>query len=131
MQVQEAIYSGSPVVNPGYFDVPICDEYSNKPQPRTVKFDSEFNVNKNIRKTINNNKEEIIVNQIPTIPSASLYFETNEDLSSYYNPNYVNRFYNLPEYFQNQYDNEKHKNKFFIVVLLIVFMLFVLYCCRK
>lgn len=128
MQVQEAIYNGSSVVNPGYFDVPICDKYSNKPQPRILTVDTEFDVNKNIRKIINNNKGEYLVNQIPTIPSASLYYETDDASSSYYNPKYINKFYNVTETFDNQ---ENSKYKFFIIILLIIIVLFILYCCKK
>jgi hypothetical protein len=131
MQTQEAIYSGSPVVNPGYFDIPICNEFSNKPEKRTINFDTNFDLNKNIRKTINNNKEEYLINQTPTLPSASLYYETDNSLSSYYNPNYVNRYYNVVENFANEDNNEKDKQKFFFVLLLIVFLLFVMFCCRK
>ena len=129
-QVQEAIFSGSPVVNPGYFDVPICDKYSNQPDVRDVMFKTEFDINKSIRKTINNNKDEYIVYQVPTRPSASLTYETDEASSSYYNPTYVNRYYNALEQFSNKEDINNEKHHFFILILLIFIIIFLIYSIK-
>jgi hypothetical protein len=46
MQTNEAIFNGSPVVNPGYFDSPIKDQYSNNPEPRIIVKTNEYSVNK-------------------------------------------------------------------------------------
>jgi len=130
MQVQEAIYNGSGVVNPGYFDVPKCDEYSNKPEPRIKKLVNEYDVNKIIRNTLNTNNNEYTVYEYPTRPSASLTYETDDALSSYYNPNYVNRYYNAIEQFGNMDNNSDNGNKKGFFILMVLLIIFIIYCCK-
>ena len=122
MQVQEAIYNGSAVVNPGYYDVPICNEYSNKELPRIIRKVNEFDVNKKIHLTLNNNNEEYIVHEYPTRPSASLYYETDEPLSRYYNKNYEYRYYNAIEQFENEINNN-YQHSFIIIFVIILILL--------
>jgi hypothetical protein len=119
-----------PVVDKGYFDVPICNEYSNKPQPRTVNTADEFDLNKIIQNTINNNKNEYIVKEYPTRPSRSLYYETDKASSNYYNPEYVNTYYNV-EQFTNQEDKSNDtKHRFVFIILLIIILSFILFCYK-
>jgi hypothetical protein len=120
----------APVVDNGYFDVPICNEYSNKSQPRIVHVADEFNLNKTIQNTINNNKEEYIVYEYPTRPSRSLYYETDKASASYYNPDYVNKYYNA-EPFTNQENNlDDKKHRFFFILLVIIILSFILFCYK-
>jgi len=121
---------GAGVINNGYFDVPICDEYSNKPEARDKRYVDEFNMNKILRNVLNNNKDEYIVHQYPTRPSSSLYFETDNAGSSYYNPNYINKYYNTLEQFSNKGYETTNKQKHFIWILIIFVLLFILFCCK-
>jgi hypothetical protein len=124
------MYSGASVVNNGYYDVPICDKYSNKEQPRTIKYTDEYNVNQKINLNINNNKEEYIVDGIPTYPSASLYYETDKPSSSYYNSKYVNTYYNAIEQFDNNNQNNNNKTKIFVILLIIFILCFFLFASK-
>jgi hypothetical protein len=119
-----------PVVNNGYFDVPICDEYSNKEQPRTVHVADEFNLNKVIQNTINNNKEEYTIYEYPTRPSRSLYYETDSSSASYYNPEYVNKYYNVEQFTNQEEKSSKTKQRIFFILLLIIILSFILFCCK-
>jgi hypothetical protein len=129
MQTNEAIFNGSPVVNPGFFDSPIHDQYSNNPEPRKLVKTNEYSVNKLIRNTLNTNNDEYIVHEYPTRPSASLTYETDNASSSYYNPKYVNKYYNALEAFENK-SEEGNNNKKFFFVLMILLIIFVIYCCK-
>jgi ATP-dependent Zn protease len=120
----------APVTDVGYFDVPICDEYSNTNQPRTVYLADEFQLNDTIQKTINNNKAKYVVKEYPTRPSASLYYETNKASSSYYNPNYINKYYNVEQFSNQEKKSEDTKHKFFFILLLIIILGFILFCCK-
>ena len=64
--------------NNGYYDVPICDQYSN-----TEVRDSPINVtdkrlNENINLIINDNRMQYIVEQPPFRPNTDLFVENNE-----------------------------------------------------
>lgn len=64
--------------NNGYYDVPICDQYSN-----TEVRDSPINVtdkrlNENINLIINDNRMQYIVEQPPFRPESDLFASNNE-----------------------------------------------------
>lgn len=76
---------GAPIVNQGYYDVPICNQYSNKENRDKPIFVDDYNLNKKINVTINDNNAEYIVNQEPTRPLKSLYIESDKQTTKYYN----------------------------------------------
>jgi len=77
-------FQGAPIMNNGYYDVPINNQYSNKEYRNTPIITNEYQLNKNINLTMNDNKDEYIVYQQPTRPSKSLYIESDKP-SQYYN----------------------------------------------
>jgi hypothetical protein len=141
-----------PVVNRGYYDVPICNQYSNVENRERPIHTNEYQLNNLISNTINNNIGKYIVTQDPTVPSPSLYQESNYPQSGfYYNKrdpmniafdgrvppgtkrsspiyDYINSDINRPfgiEDFENM--NKKDAiNKFLIVLLIFIFIIFVL-----
>jgi len=82
-------YQGAPVHNPGYFDVPICNQYSNKNVRDPNENLTEYQLNTKINLTNNDNMANYTVYQQPTHPSPSLYYETNQPMNGnyYVNPN--------------------------------------------
>jgi hypothetical protein len=75
----------APVVNYGYYDVPIHNEFSNK-EYRSPPVDvNEYDVNQVINVTNNNNSGEYIVAQNPVRPAPSLYIES-DSTAAYYSP---------------------------------------------
>lgn len=79
--------SGSPIQNKGYYDVPICNQYSNKEIRNPPVSTNEYQLNKLINLTVNDNLDNYIVYQDPTTPSPSLYLETDQAMSGYYHKN--------------------------------------------
>lgn len=76
---------GAPIMNNGYYDVPIHNQYSNKPYPRdNISNVNDYNFNQKIAVTMNDNKENYRYNQRPTVPSTSLYYESSNQPSGYY-----------------------------------------------
>jgi hypothetical protein len=71
----------------GYFDVPICNEYSNKEIRDYPKETSDYQLNRDIQLTMNDNRQNYIVYQDPTVPSPSLFLETDQSMSGYYHKN--------------------------------------------
>ena len=78
-------FQGAPIMNQGYYDVPINNQYSNKEYRDTPVITNEYQLNKNIGVTMNDNKDEYIVYQQPTRPSKSLYIESDKQTTQYYN----------------------------------------------
>ena len=74
-----------PVINKGYYDVPICNQFSNvelrENPPRKT---NEYQLNMDIRNTLNNNKLSYVITQDPTVPSPSLMYESDYPQSGYY-----------------------------------------------
>ena len=131
----------------GYYDVPICNEYSNKEIRDYPVETSDYELNKKIELTMNNNRQNYIVYQDPTVPSPSLYLETDQSMSGYYhkNPlslaldgtvpipkkqnskvyNYINSDLYPPfgiESFEND-QREKINIQFLILAILLIFMI--------
>jgi hypothetical protein len=73
------------VVNKTYFDVPICDKYSNIDYSNTTPKTKYFNtINQQIGRRVNKGNDFYYVDSIPDIPSQSLYKESDNDYSLYY-----------------------------------------------
>jgi len=73
------------VVNKAYFDVPICDKYSNIDYSNTIPKTKYFNtINQQLGRRVNPGNDFYYVDSMPNIPSSSLYKESNHDYSLYY-----------------------------------------------
>jgi hypothetical protein len=141
----------APVINKGYYDVPICNQYSNvelRQDPPVVI--NEYQLNKLIQNTVNNNMGRYIVNQDPTNPSPSLYQESDYSQSGYYYNNVdpmslsfdgrvppgskqTSKVYNYiqsdlyPPFGIEKFENDyKNKTLIFILIGLIVIILMIL-----
>jgi hypothetical protein len=75
---------GAPVSNLGYYDVPICNEFSNVNKRDKAIKTNEYALNRTINNTINDNKAQYTVYQDPTIPSPSLDLECDRSFAGYY-----------------------------------------------
>lgn len=82
-------YQGASVNNPGYFDVPICNSLSNKDYRDPSQDIGEYQLNKYINQTINDNNAAYTVYQRPTHPSSSLYVESDVPASPYYQQSFT------------------------------------------
>lgn len=141
--------SGYPIENEnkGYYDVPINNEYSNKTVRDTPIIANEYNLNKIINTTINNNKAVYTSFQDPTIPSPSLYTESDQSMSGYYNKdpmslsyevpivpkkdskiyNYINSDY-YPPFGIETFSNQNSSNLCtYIIILLIIISVFIFF----
>lgn len=142
---------GAPYNNNGYFDVPICNEYSNKEVRDEPTKINNFALNRTINNTLNNNQSNYIVYQDPNIPSPSLYLESDVPMSGYYykNPmdmafdgtvpipkkadskinNYINSDLYPPfgiESFKNDnYNRTKSQFVFLSILFIIIFFYFI------
>ena len=74
-----SLLMGAPIMNNGYYDIPIETQKKNN-----LPNINEFDFNKKINLTINDNKQSYQYNQMPTTPSSSLYYETDKSQSGYY-----------------------------------------------
>ena len=79
-----SISQGAPIMNKGYYDVPINNQFSNREYRDNPVTTNEYQLNRNINLTMNDNRDEYIVEQTPTRPSNSLYLESDKDQSHYY-----------------------------------------------
>ena len=75
---------GAPIQNLGFFDVPICNQYSNKESRNPPIETNSYKLNRDIAVSINNNRTTYQVYQDPTVPSPSLMLETDKPMSPYY-----------------------------------------------
>lgn len=75
--------NSAPVINPGYYDVPIENKYSNPVREGNEVKVSNYNLNTTIGNTINNNNDNYEVYSSPTKPSPSLYIEQDASMSGY------------------------------------------------
>lgn len=107
---------GAPIMNNGYYDVPIDNQYSNQPMPRNRQTAmTSYQVNKNINKTINDNEGNYLIYNEPTIPSPSLYYETDQSMSGYYqDPMYLSSDAGMPLMKKKELSYNDLNNKPFI-----------------
>jgi hypothetical protein len=77
-------FQGASIMNNGYYDVPINNQFSNVEYRDPAVKTNEYQLNKNINVTMNDNRDEYIVAQEPTHPSKSLYLESDKDATKYY-----------------------------------------------
>lgn len=75
---------GAPIMNVGYYDIPMNNQFSDREYRNKPIETTEYNINKKINTTINDNQGEYIVQHSPTIPSQSLYIESDQQTSPYY-----------------------------------------------
>ncbi len=120
---QTNVNQGAAVVNKGYFDVPICNQYSNKDVNRNKYQVDQYLLNRQIQNTLNSNHDEYIVDNYPNVPSPSLYTESDIPKSRYYNKDYIIHYPN--EHFENE-SNGRH----IWGLLLIIFIAFILFFSR-
>ena len=79
--------SFAPYVNNGYFDNPICNQYSNQNSTSNPIKVNKYNVNNKIYNTVNNNHDSYELDPNDSYlsqPSASLYTESDTQTSGYY-----------------------------------------------
>ena len=79
-----------PVVNNGYYDVPICNQFSNKEIRDKPTVLNQYNLNRDIGVTMNDNMGNYNVINDVTIPSGSLMYESDYPQSGYYYSNKQN-----------------------------------------
>jgi hypothetical protein len=82
-------YQGASVNNPGYFDVPICNSLSNREYRDPSQNIGQYELNQHINQTINDNNSAYTVYQRPTVPSQSLYIESDVPASPYYQQSFT------------------------------------------
>jgi len=83
------IYNGATVNNPGYFDVPICNSLSNTTYRDQAQNVGEYDINQRLNLTVNDNYGNYVVYQRPTMPSSSLYIESDAPASPYYQQSFT------------------------------------------
>ena len=141
--------SGYPIQNEnkGYYDVPINNEYSNKDVRDIPIITNEYRLNHDINLTINDNHSIYKSFEDPTIPSPSLYTETDQSMAGYYHKdpmnlsyevpivpkkdskiyNYINSDYYPPfgiEKFSNSLDSKSHKYFILLVIIILCIIFF-------
>ena len=84
--------NSAPVVNPGFYDVPIQNQYSNPVREGNEIKLSNYALNTVIGKTINSNDDNYIVYSPPTKASPSLYIEQDAPMSGYEYGNNVSKY---------------------------------------
>ena len=84
--------SAAPVNNPGFFDVPIHNMYSNplRSEDESQPIDN-YEFNNHVANTINET-QNYLVRQNRNIPSPSLYYEQDKSMSGYQYPNDLNDY---------------------------------------
>lgn len=144
--------SGYPIEheNKGYYDVPINNEYSNKDIRDKPIITNEYRLNHDINLTINDNHTIYKSFQDPTIPSPSLYTETDQSMAGYYNKNPMNLSYEVPivpkkdskvyNYINSDYyppfgiesfsNNDSKSNKYFILLVIIIILSIIFFFFR-
>jgi len=68
-----------------YYPVSVCNEFVNIEKRDEPIQTNDYNLNKDISRSVNNNENIYNVYQDPTVPSQSLYIESDRQFSDYYN----------------------------------------------
>lgn len=143
------MFEGSPIENKGYYDVPICNEYSNKEIRDPPIITNEYALNSDIRLRINDNQGNYTVYQDPTIPSPSLYTESDQSMAGYYHKNPLSLSYENPivskknskiyDYMNSdlyppfgieKFSNSNNKQKILLILLIIILLISIFYFTR-
>ena len=138
------------IKNNYYNDIPIENQYSNKEIRDKPIITNEYELNKDINLRINDNNRIYSVYQRPTIPSTSLYLESDESMSGYYHKNpmtlsYENPIVNIKDSKKYNYINsdqdpslsiekfdsinikKKEKQTFFIFLVIFIFIFYLFF----
>ena len=131
-----------PVNNTGYYDVPICNQYSNEDDHTKPVYVNDSKLNTHIQLVLNNNKDSYLVNEKPTQPSESL-FATNkinnnvlfENVSKYenhkdyiiYNTRPTYDLENFDGYLNLRLENINVINIINLIILLLALIIFILF----
>lgn len=70
--------SAAPVSGNGYYDVPICDSFSNPSSYGHGPYVEDYNMNKIVGNRLNDGHDAYTVMGHPTVPSPSLMYETDQ-----------------------------------------------------
>lgn len=84
--------NAAPVQNPGYYDVPIQNQYSNPQRTGPVQQMSNYQFNNQIAGQINNNNENYEIYASQSYPSPSLFIEQDASMSGYGYANNMNQY---------------------------------------
>lgn len=68
-----------------FYPVSVCNEFVNIEKRNKPIQSNDYNLNKDISGKVNNNEMVYKVYQDPTVPSQSLYIESDKQFSNYYN----------------------------------------------
>jgi len=75
--------NAAPVINPGYYDVPIQNKYSNSQRNGPYKKMTNYQFNGQVANQLNNNNENYEIYQSQSFPSPSLFIEQDKSMSGY------------------------------------------------
>jgi hypothetical protein len=122
------MFSAAPIDSKKYNDVPICNKYSNKEYRNKPIITNEYELNSYINLKNNNNNDTYIVKEGPTIPSPSLYLESNKQTTGYY----INNPYDLSEKIGRnsieKFENyQNHQTHFFFISIFFIFIVLYFY----
>lgn len=70
-----------------YYPVSVCNEFVGNEKRKNPIQSNNYSINTDISRNINNNELVYKVYQDPTVPSQSLYIESDKSFSNYYNKN--------------------------------------------
>lgn len=70
-----------------YYPVSVCNEFVDNEKRKNHIQSNNYSINTDISRNINNNELVYKVYQDPTVPSQSLYIESDKSFSNYYNKN--------------------------------------------
>ena len=84
--------NAAPIINPGYYDVPIQNKYSNPQRNGPYKQMTNYQFNGQVANQINNNNENYEIYQTQSYPSPSLFIEQDKSMSGYGYTNNSNQY---------------------------------------
>ena len=75
------------IINKGFYDTPICNQFSNKEIRDKPSILNQYNLNRDIGVTMNDNMGNYTVYNDVTVPNGSLSYESDYPQSGYYYSN--------------------------------------------